>query len=446
MLKAVCLARRGLPFTAPNPAVGALLLQNGRIVAEGWHKKYGGPHAEIEALGDARRKGVNPADCTLLVTLEPCNHHGKTPPCAEAILQAGVKKVVIGLSDPTPQAGGGAAWLAARGVQVIMGVAETQCRNLAADFLFWQHSDLPYVTLKLASTLDGCIATRSGQSRWITGKAARARVHMLRAMSQAVLVGGNTFFEDDPLLTARPQDFAIEGLEGNINCPASPEGDETVWSDLACATRDYWRAKLIEQSVEPAWKNEFVNHFPSQPASQPLAVVVSGRSLDFKRPNKLLTSRGQELVFITSPRQPLFKQKRELSKHGVRILEVPEQCAANLPIMANSQPAATAEQQACSCSDNFLSAEELRCALVALRRDFGCWRVLCEGGGKLALALLKAGLVQEFELHLAPRLMADALAKRLFEGLCPQNISDTLGLSLQSQARLGQDVVLLFKP
>lgn len=198
MLKAVRLARRGLPHTAPNPAVGALLLQNGRIVAEGWHKKYGGAHAEIEALNEARRKGINPANCTLLVTLEPCSHYGKTPPCTEAILQAGIKKVVVGLADPTPRAGGGAAWLAARGVQVIMGVAEDECRDLAADFLFWQQSDLPYVTLKLASTLDGCIATRSGQSRWITGEAARARVHMLRAMSQAVLVGGNTFLKMTP--------------------------------------------------------------------------------------------------------------------------------------------------------------------------------------------------------------------------------------------------------
>lgn len=175
---------------------------------------------------------------------------------------------------------------------------------------------------------------------------------------------------------------------------------------------------------------------------QPLAVVVTGRALDLNKPGKLLTSRPHELVFITSPRQPLFKQKEELTSLGVRMLEVPAPCAGQaVPSAASCKAASLAD-----CSGNFLSAAELRDALVALRREFGCWRVLCEGGGKLALALLKAGLVQEFELHLAPRLMADALARRLFDGLCPENIKDTLQLSLKNQGRLGQDVVLLFKP
>ena len=130
MAEAVQLARRGRWFTAPNPTVGAVLVRDGAVVARGWHKAYGGHHAEIECLADAAANGVNPADCTLVVTLEPCNHQGKTPPCAEAVVQAGIRHVVIGLSDPNPLAAGGAARLAAAGIQVETGVLEAACREI----------------------------------------------------------------------------------------------------------------------------------------------------------------------------------------------------------------------------------------------------------------------------------------------------------------------------
>lgn len=207
MLEAVALSRRGAGHTAPNPCVGALLVREGRVLAQGWHAGAGQPHAEVNCLNQARELGLDPAGCTLVVTLEPCNHFGKTPPCTHAVLEAGIKEVIIGALDPTPKAGGGARWLAERGLKVETGVAEQACLDNIADFLAWQ-SGRPYVILKLASTIDGRIATRNCHSRWISGPEALERVQELRAWSQAVLVGGRTFYKDNPRLTCRLPGYA----------------------------------------------------------------------------------------------------------------------------------------------------------------------------------------------------------------------------------------------
>lgn len=204
MDRAIMLARRGEGRTAPNPCVGAVLVRDGAIVAEGWHTACGQPHAEVEALADARRNNVNPADCTLFVTLEPCNHHGKTPPCTQAILDADIRQVVVGCADPNPTvAGGGADFLRNRGVTVSMGVRERECLDLIADFRIWQTTDRPFSIVKLATTLDGKIAARSGQTAWISGDESRLEVHRLRSWCGAVMVGGATFRADDPRLTCR---------------------------------------------------------------------------------------------------------------------------------------------------------------------------------------------------------------------------------------------------
>ncbi|MBD5416392.1 MAG: bifunctional diaminohydroxyphosphoribosylaminopyrimidine deaminase/5-amino-6-(5-phosphoribosylamino)uracil reductase RibD [Desulfovibrio sp.] len=212
MREAMALARRGRWHTAPNPMVGAVLVRDDEVVARGWHHGAGQPHAEVECLRDAAERGVAPASCTLVVTLEPCCHHGKTPPCTDAILAAGIRRVVYGFRDPNPVAGGGAALLAGAGLEVIGPVLESECRDLVADFLVWQTTERPYVLLKLAATLDGRIATRNGVSQWISGPESRGKVHGLRAgiglAGGAVLVGGGTFRADDPQLTARDVDEA----------------------------------------------------------------------------------------------------------------------------------------------------------------------------------------------------------------------------------------------
>lgn len=194
-------AAKGEGRTAPNPCVGAVIVKNGRVIGKGWHRRAGTPHAEIHAL---RAAGKAAAGATLYVTLEPCNHHGRTPPCTEAILAAGIGRVVIGMDDPNPGVEGkGAARLAASGVAVTSGVLAEECRRLNRPFSKQITSGLPWLTIKAGISLDGRIAARTGHSQWITGPAARLAAHRLRDRHDAVLVGSGTALADDPSLTTR---------------------------------------------------------------------------------------------------------------------------------------------------------------------------------------------------------------------------------------------------
>ncbi|HEX5831504.1 MAG TPA: bifunctional diaminohydroxyphosphoribosylaminopyrimidine deaminase/5-amino-6-(5-phosphoribosylamino)uracil reductase RibD [Gemmatimonadaceae bacterium] len=201
MRRALVLAARGWGRTAPNPMVGAVVVADGRMVGEGWHRRYGAAHAEVEALAAA---GARARGATLYVTLEPCNHQGKTPPCVDAILAAGIRRVVAATEDPHPVAAGGAARLRAAGVDVTVGVLARAARELDAPFFHAAAGAIrPWVTLKLAITLDGAIADADGRSAWITGEWARRRVHRLRANADAIAVGSGTALVDDPALTVR---------------------------------------------------------------------------------------------------------------------------------------------------------------------------------------------------------------------------------------------------
>jgi len=201
MRRALLLARKGVGRTAPNPAVGCVVVRDGAILGEGWHRQAGGPHAEALALSMA---GDGAAGADVYVTLEPCSHHGRTPPCAEALVEAKVARVFAGMVDPNPQvAGRGFARLREAGIQVEVGLRERDCRLLNEPFLKHVVTGLPFVTLKCALTLDGKIATASGDSRWITGEASRRYVHRLRSQVDAVMVGSGTVRADDPELTCR---------------------------------------------------------------------------------------------------------------------------------------------------------------------------------------------------------------------------------------------------
>lgn len=228
MRAAMELAERGRWSTAPNPTVGAVLVQDDKIVARGWHEVCGQAHAEVNCLRDAREKGVDTSRCTLYVTLEPCNHQGKTPPCTKAILEAGIPHVVVGMPDVNSQAAGGAEYLRSMGVQVEMGVLEDECRDLVADFIVWQTTHRPYVILKMASTLDGRIATRAGRSQLISNRASHEEVMRLREnigrAGGAVLVGGNTFLLDNPRLTARTASAERQPLAA-VMTSRLPSGD-----------------------------------------------------------------------------------------------------------------------------------------------------------------------------------------------------------------------------
>ncbi len=200
MRRALRLAHRGLGAVEPNPAVGCVLVKNHHMVAEGWHRRFGGAHAEVDAL----RRADDPRGATAYVTLEPCAHHGKTPPCVRALLEAGIARVVIGTRDPNPRVvGGGAQALRNADVDVTLGVCEAAATALIAPFRKLVTRGRPWVILKWAQSLDGKIATASGASRWITGEAARRHVHTVRGRVDAVLAGVNTVLSDDPQLTAR---------------------------------------------------------------------------------------------------------------------------------------------------------------------------------------------------------------------------------------------------
>ena len=204
MRLALRLAKRGYGATSPNPMVGAVLVKGRKIIGRGWHRQAGGPHAEIEALRDAAKRGHSPREATLYVTLEPCCTHGRTPPCTDAITAAGIKRVVVGATDPNPKHAGLGFKILKRGsVQTVHGILEPDCTLLNEAFNHWIVRRTPFVTVKAAMTLDGKIATASGESKWITGEKARAEGMKLRQGSDAILVGVNTVLADDPSLTAR---------------------------------------------------------------------------------------------------------------------------------------------------------------------------------------------------------------------------------------------------
>lgn len=198
MRLALRLARRGEGHVSPNPMVGAVLVRGGRIVATGHHRAVGRDHAEVEAL---RRVGFRAQGCDLYVSLEPCCHHGRTPPCTDAIVRSGVRRVVVATVDPNPLVSGrGIETLRHHGVEVEVGLLQTEARRLNEPFFRWITTGMPTVTLKMATTLDGRIAQRDGHSRWITSEPARRLVHRLRSVSDAVVVGAGTARADDPLL------------------------------------------------------------------------------------------------------------------------------------------------------------------------------------------------------------------------------------------------------
>lgn len=258
MARALELAR-AVPFTAPNPRVGAVLVRDGDVIGEGWHRGPGTDHAEVVALRDADAAGA-----TLYVTLEPCSHTGRTPPCAPAIVAAGVERVVAAMQDPDPKVdGGGFAYLRGHGVDVVEAVGADAARRLNAGFVSQRTTGRPLVTLKLAMSLDGRLAAADGSSRWITGEAARARVHARRLEADAVVTGSGTVLADDPELTVRavaaPRQPARVILDARGRVPVERKvfapGAEVLVATTAAASHEThvaWKEAGAEVVVLPA--------------------------------------------------------------------------------------------------------------------------------------------------------------------------------------------------
>ena len=230
MQRALTLAKLGAGFVNPNPMVGAVIVKNGKIIGEGYHEKYGDLHAERNALRDCME---SPEGATMYVTLEPCCHYGKTPPCTEAIIESGISRVVIGTLDVNPVvAGKGAEILKANGIKVEVGLMEKECKNLNRVFNKYMMSKLPYVVMKYAMTADGKIATVTGESKWITGDMARENVHRLRKNLSGIMVGVSTVIMDDPGLDCRLDEPAKNPVriicDSHLRTPLSSKVVETA--------------------------------------------------------------------------------------------------------------------------------------------------------------------------------------------------------------------------
>ena len=326
MARALVLATNGLATAHPNPRVGCVLVHEGVIVGEGWHAQAGGPHAEAMALANLQSSAVG---ATAYVTLEPCNHHGRTPPCTDALIKAGVKRVVYAVDDPNPLVnGGGARALRAAGVQVASGLLAAEATELNAGFIKRMRAGLPLVRVKLAMSLDGRTALSDGRSKWITGEAARLDVQYWRARSSAILTGVGTVLADDPMLSVRPAGPAVRQpariiLDSELRTPpdarvlaGTPEA--SVWIFTTCA--DAQRSAALQERgarVELA----------GSPGPVDLALTL--RALAQAGMNELLVEAGATLAGALVEQQCvdellLYLAPVVLGDRGRGLLKVPE--------------------------------------------------------------------------------------------------------------------------
>ena len=285
MRLAVNLAEKGAGFVNPNPMVGAVIVKDDRIIGQGFHAEYGRPHAEINALASCAE---SPIDATMYVTLEPCCHYGKTPPCTQTVIASGIKKVIIGCLDPNPQISGkGVQALADSSLEVVVGVMEAECQKQNEVFFHFMRTKMPYVIMKYAMTSDGKIATVSGASKWITGEKAREKVHRDRHRYMSIMVGIGTIVADDPLLTCR-----IEGgknpvrviCDARLRIPADSHVVKTakdVKTIIATACED----ELVQKPLRDAGCN--IIHSP-----------VTGNHIDLRFLMRLLGGMGIDSVLL----------------------------------------------------------------------------------------------------------------------------------------------------
>ena len=388
MARALDLARRGLYSTDPNPRVGCVIACGERVVGEGWHRYAGEPHAEIHALAAA---GGDSRGATAYVTLEPCRHTGRTGPCTRALIEAGVAKVVAAMPDPDPRAAGqGFAELAEAGIEVETRLLEVPARALNRGFVSRHERGRPWVRCKLAATLDGRTATAAGESRWITGEAARADVHRLRAQAGAVLTGIGTLLADDPRLDARLED---------TGCPAPPVRppmrvivDSRLRTPPAARVLSAPGAVLIATAGGGVTTNG-IGTTGRDVAEEPVYGGIAG-----KPGRSHAATAGDDA------------RRRPLVEAGAEIVALPDAGGrVSLP------------------------------ALMAVLAGRGVNEVHTECGPTLAGALLESALVDEIVVYLAPALLGDA-ARGMFTLPAVAAMRDRIGLEITGVARLGADL------
>ena len=375
MDRALALAATGLGLTSPNPAVGAVLVRDGLVAGEGAHARAGGPHAEAMALAAA---GDRARGATCYVTLEPCAHRGRTPPCADALVAAGVSRAVVACRDPNPLVDGrGLARLRAAGVEVVVGVREAEARALNRGFFCFVTRGRPHVTLKSAMTLDGKIAAFDGESRWITGEAARQEAHRMRRVADAILAGIGTVLRDDPQLTVR--------LPSGVEWGGRPEG-----RDVPGRPADLVEGAPLSADREP-WRVIVDSGLRIPPGARVLKAGTPGRTV----------------VACVGPAPA--DRAAALRAHAVRVLEVRGDAGR----------------------------VDLRALLEALA-TLGVVAVLAEGGSELGGSLVEAGLVDRVAFFIAPRLLGGRTAPGPVGG-AGRALKDTLSLTAVTCRQIGED-------
>lgn len=410
MRAAIELAKKGEGWTNPNPLVGAVIVQENQIIGQGYHHKYGDLHAERDALRDCRERGNDPSGAQIFVTLEPCCHTGKQPPCVEAIVEAGIKKVVVGSRDPNPLVSGkGAAFLRERGVEVEEDFLREECDALNFIFFHYITSKTPYVALKYAMTADGKIATATGKSKWISCQESRDFVHQLRNKYSCIMAGIGTVLADDPLLTCR-----ISGgrnptriiCDSSLRLPLDSQLVQTardVPTIVACAEPDSLQTQ--DCAAPSAERTQDLNAGASGEASQVQDCAAS-------------ENRSQAKDCAALPAQNFLEKEKALAKKGVQVIR----CASP------------------SCGRRVDLA-----LLMKKLGELGLDSVLVEGGGQLNFSLLQAGLVQRVYSFVAPKIFGGAAAPSPVAGSGVLEVADAFSLEQTDARKIGSDVLIEYK-
>jgi diaminohydroxyphosphoribosylaminopyrimidine deaminase/5-amino-6-(5-phosphoribosylamino)uracil reductase len=403
MRLALRLGRRGYGTTSPNPMVGAVLVKGGKIIGRGWHRRAGGPHAEIEALRDAQERGHNPRGSTLFVTLEPCCTHGRTPPCTDTIIAAGIKRVVVGAMDPNPNHSGRAFKILKRaGIEVtkvgssrrddrtaqraVPTKIANECARLNEAFNHWIVHRTPFVTVKAAMTLDGKIATASGESKWITGEKARAYGMKLRQGADAILVGINTIIADNPSLTVRLNADSKGNIQHSTFNIQHPKPRRIVLDSMA---RTPLTAKVV-----------------SNKHAALTTIVVSKRAPK----NRVAALAKLVNVLVAPTAKPLSRacraeasERRLLTRH--------------------------------------LSLIDLRWLLKKLGSE-NVTSLLVEGGGEVNASFLLGGLARRVAFFYAPKILGGRDARKAVAGEGARSLAEAVRLHDVEWRRLGPDLLL----
>lgn len=390
MQRALVLAQKGCGHVAPNPMVGAVIVNGqGAVLGEGYHQLFGTAHAEINAINHAKSWGHCLKGTTLYVTLEPCSHFGKTPPCVHAILQEGITRVVVATKDPNPLVSGrGIKKLIDHGVQVDVGLLEIEAKQLNAPFIKYITEKLPFVTLKTAMTLDGKIATVTGQSQWISSPESRAYTHQLRHENTAIMVGIGTVLKDDPRLTTR-----IEGVQ-------TRDPMDQLHPDV--------KGMQVDLEKNRHKKQEEMRRKPKDPHR-----IIVDTHLRIPLEAKVLHLESTSVTFIACAKGADSQKVSALEAQGARVLQ--------------------------------LGTHQGRVDLNALMQvlgEAGIDSILLEGGAELNFSALQGGVVDKVLAFVAPKIVGGSLAKGPVGGQGIKELSQAIGFEGLKARCIGEDVLL----